>query len=50
MTIGKPESPFKKFVTNDLRGITNYFNQYKHLQLIIVIISDYTDITYGEYM
>ncbi|KYM80325.1 Protein argonaute-2 [Atta colombica] len=47
MTIGKPESPFKRFDTNDLRGITNYFNQYKHLQLIIVIISDYTDITYG---
>lgn len=50
MNIGMPERPFKRLETNDLRGITNYFNQYKKLQLIIVVIPDYTDVTYGEYM
>ncbi|KYN18207.1 Protein argonaute-2 [Trachymyrmex cornetzi] len=48
MNIGKPESPFKRFDTNDLRRITNYFTQHKHLELIIVVIPDYTDVTYGN--
>ncbi|XP_018300750.1 protein argonaute-2 isoform X2 [Mycetomoellerius zeteki] len=48
MNIGMPERPFKRLETNDLRGITNYFNQYKKLQLIIVVIPDYTDVTYGN--
>ncbi|XP_011056359.1 PREDICTED: protein argonaute-2-like [Acromyrmex echinatior] len=49
MTIGKPITQNgKKINTNDLRSITNYFNEYKHLQLIIVVIPDNTDVIYGN--
>ncbi|KAG5317663.1 AGO2 protein, partial [Pseudoatta argentina] len=48
MIIGKSITPFKKFNTNDLRSITNYFNEYKDLQLIIVVIPDNTDVIYGN--
>ncbi|KAG5325951.1 AGO2 protein, partial [Acromyrmex heyeri] len=48
MIIGKSITPFKKFNTNDLTSITNYFNEYKDLQLIIVVIPDNTDVIYGN--
>jgi len=48
MMIEQPERPFKSFRTDDLRNITEYFNKFKYLKLIIVIIPNHTDITYGE--
>ncbi|XP_018342461.1 PREDICTED: protein argonaute-3-like [Trachymyrmex septentrionalis] len=47
MTINNPESPFKTINKQNTNGITTYFNHQKHLQLIMVIIPDFTDPIYG---
>lgn len=49
MNIGAP-CAFKNFFAKEEREITNYFHEHKHLKLIIVLIPDNTDVTYGEYI
>ncbi|XP_036143314.1 protein argonaute-2 [Monomorium pharaonis] len=49
MNIDLPLKPFKSFRTErDLKYITEFFNKNKNLKLIIVIIPNRTDITYGN--
>lgn len=50
MNIKAPDRPFKNFDANEEREIINFFNENKHLKLIIVIIPDVTDVTYGKYI
>lgn len=50
MKIDLPLKPFKTFRTEKLSDITEFFNKHKNLKLIIVIIPNRTDITYGEYI
>jgi len=47
MRIGQP-SPLKNLSSNAIEEITRYFNMNKALKLIIVIIPDKSDVTYGE--
>lgn len=48
MHIAEPQSPFKTLRSQNVGEITDYFKSKKGLKLIIVIISDRTDTTYGE--
>lgn len=47
MMIGNPQSPFKYLDSGNIRGIEKYFKENKNLKLVIVIISENSDI-YGE--
>lgn len=48
MFIGDPQAPYKSLKPHNTAEITEYFRSKKGLKLIIVIISDYTDTTYGK--
>jgi hypothetical protein len=47
MRIGQP-CPLKNLSSNAIEEITNYFSLNKALKLIIVIIPDKSNVTYGE--
>lgn len=48
MFIGEPLSPHKYCRSQNTREITEYFNSRANMKLIIVVISDRTDTTYGK--
>lgn len=48
MVIGDPQTPFKTLKSYNHAEITEYFRSRRGLNLIIVIIPDRTDTTYGE--
>lgn len=48
MTIGDPQKPFKQIYHDKIDEITNFCNSKKNLDLIMVVIPDRTDETYGE--
>ncbi|KAL6425221.1 hypothetical protein ACFW04_009460 [Cataglyphis niger] len=48
MVIGEPQTPFKILKSHDTAEISDYFKSKRGLNLIIVIIPDRTDTTYGK--
>jgi len=48
MSIGEPQGPWRSLRPQAHQEITQYFRSKKGLKLIIVIIPDRTDTTYGE--
>ncbi|XP_029175629.1 protein argonaute-2 isoform X4 [Nylanderia fulva] len=48
MNIEEPQSPFRQLRSSNISEIHNYFGSKKDLKLIIVIISDRMDTTYGK--
>ncbi|XP_029665997.1 protein argonaute-4 isoform X2 [Formica exsecta] len=48
MVIGEPQTPFKTLKSYNHAEITEYFRSRRGLNLIIVIIPDRTDTTYGK--
>lgn len=49
MVIGEPQTPFKILRSQNTEEISDYFKSKRGLNLIIVIIPDRTDTTYGGY-
>lgn len=48
MHIDDPQTPYKSLRSHNLQEVKSYFRSKKGLKLIIVIIPDRTDATYGE--
>ncbi|XP_011688229.1 PREDICTED: protein argonaute-2 isoform X2 [Wasmannia auropunctata] len=48
MRIGDSIRPYKRFYANELNKIKDFFNTHKHLKLIIVLIPNQRDVTYGN--